>query len=394
MTEVKIEPKMEFKKTNIEAFGRYYTGTPLISEYFGSNPWISFGPENDFPQEIIRLYQNASPMHRVLIDRKVDMIAGKGFDQDTPFIKNEYFKEDLNEIATKVAYDKVIFNGFYLMVSWDKTFKSISRIQHLPYEKMRIAKYDCDSKRNPYQSEGFYFSKDWLNHRRKDNYVIFYPEYDVIKNEDKEYRQNNPDQVMFFKTYSPGMDYYTLPSYMPALNDIKTSYEISTYHLKNIQNGFAPQMIIINKSGIPTPEQREEERRDVVATMTGAENTADITMVYAENAEKAPEFVQIQPNSSDQRFRDLRMSIASTIMQVHKFTSAIAGIETSGKLGSSQEIIEQLEYMQSTVVSPIQSDIEKAFMKVAKINGQDETLTLKKYTIFDLAKSIENNQIK
>ena len=31
--------------------------------------------------------------------------------------------------------------------------------------------------------------------------------------------------------------------------------------------------------------------------MTGAENTADITMVYAESAEKAPEFVQIRPNS-------------------------------------------------------------------------------------------------
>jgi len=215
-----------------------------------------------------------------------------------------------------------------------------------------------------------------------------------MKNEDIEYRKNNPDQVIFFKTYSPGMDYYTLPSYMPALNDIKTSYEISTYHLKNIQNGFAPQMIIINKSGIPTAEQREEERRDIVATMTGAENTADITMVYAESAEKAPEFVQIQPNSSDQRFRDLRLSITSTIMQVHKFTSAIAGIETSGKLGSSQEITEQLEYMQSTVINPLQLDLENAFKKISRINGQEELLNLKKYTIFDLNKSLENNPIK
>jgi len=385
---------VNFNKTPIQSFGRYYTGTPLVSEYFGANPWISFGPENDFPQEIIRLYQNASPIHRVLIDRKVDMIAGGGFEQDSPFIRNEYFKEDLNMIATKVAYDKVIFNGFYLMISWDKTFTTISRIQHLPYEKMRIAKYDCDTKRNPDKQEGFYFSKDWLNYRRKDNYPVFYPEYDVMKNEDIEYRKNNPDQVIFFKTYSPGMDYYTLPSYMPALNDIKTSYEISTYHLKNIQNGFAPQMIIINKSGIPTAEQREEERRDIVATMTGAENTADITMVYAESAEKAPEFVQIQPNSSDQRFRDLRLSITSTIMQVHKFTSAIAGIETSGKLGSSQEITEQLEYMQSTVINPLQLDLENAFKKISRINGQEELLNLKKYTIFDLNKSLENNPIK
>ena len=68
-------------------------------------------------------------------------------------------------------------------------------------------------------------------------------------------------------------------------------------------------------------------------TGTGAENTADITMVYAESAEKAPEFVQMQPNSSDQRFRDLRLSITSTIMQVHKFTSAIVGIVTGKQIG-------------------------------------------------------------
>lgn len=373
---------MNNNNTVIESFGRYYTGTPVISELFTSTPWIQFGTTNDFPQELIRLYQNADTMHSTLIERKVDMIAGNGFEIETPFIKNEYSKEDLNIIARKVAFDKVLFNGYYLMITWDKAFKNIARIQHIPYEKMRVARPDADKQRNPNQLEGYYFSKDWLNHRRKENIPVFYPEYDYINNSDTSYRKENPDQIFFFKGYTPGMDYYTLPTYMSALNIIKTSYEISVYHLKNTQNGFAPQMVIINKSGLPNEEQREQQRQDIKRTMTGTENSGDFILVYAESAEKAPEFVQIQPNSSDQQFKDLKESIDSNVMRVHKFTPAIAGLETAGKLGNAAEITEQLVYMQSTVISPLQKEIENAFNKIAKINGIVEDIKLKEYTIF------------
>ena len=252
---------------------------------------------------------------------------------------------------------------------------------------MRIAKHECDKRRNEAELEGFYLSKDWLRWRRGENTPHFMPDYYQDFSElgmtRDQFNKEYPSQVMFFKTYSPGLDYYCLPSYNPALNALKLDYEISTYHLKNVQNGLMPGMIIINKSGIPTAEERQLDYEHIKRTMSGADNAGDFIMVYAESAEKAPEFVPVELNSSDQRFRDLREQLDSTIMRAHNFTSAIAGIEVAGKLGTSAEITEQLQYIQSTIVSPIQLEIEEAFNKVAKLNGVTEDLTLKKYTIFD-----------
>lgn len=368
-------------------FGRLETGTPLVSEFFGSNQWINYGVNNDFPQEIIRIYQNSSVLHTSLINRKVDMIAGNGFIQDIPFVQNEYSKDSLNKIVKKVAFDQVLFGGFYLNIIWSKDGKTVAQVEHLPFEKMRIAKPDSDKQRNEGELQGFYLSKDWLRWRRAENAPLFMPDYyqdfSAMGITRQKFNKQFPSQVMFFKTYSPGLDYYSLPSYNPALNALKLDYEISTYHLKNVQNGLMPGMIIINKSGIPTAEERQLDYEHIKRTMSGADNAGDFIMVYAESAEKAPEFVPVELNSSDQRFRDLREQLDSTIMRAHNFTSAIAGIEVAGKLGTSAEITEQLQYIQSTIVSPIQLEIEEAFNKVAKLNGVTEDLTLKKYTIFD-----------
>lgn len=389
---------MESKQSQFFTFGRMETGTPLINEYFGSHQWINYGINNDFPQELIRIYQNSSTLHSNLINRKVDMIAGNGFMEATPFVMNEFSKDTLNEIVRKVAFDKVLFGGFYLNIIWNLDGTQVVQVEHLPFEKMRIAKYDCDEVRNSNELEGFYFSKDWLMYRRGENKPMFMPDYHQNLNRlemtREEFNKQFPSQVMFFKTYSPGLDYYTLPSYNAALNWLKLDYEISTYHLKNVQNGLMPGMIIVNKSGIPTAEERALDEVAIRKRFAGADNAGDFIMVYAENGDKAPDFIPVQLNSSDQRFKDLREQLDSTIMRTHSFTSAIAGIEVSGKLGAASEITEQLQYMQSTVISPAQLEIQKAFEKIAKLSGSEQTLTLNKYIIFDnetITKSIEAN---
>ena len=64
-------------------------------------------------------------------------------------------------------------------------------------------------------------------------------------------------------------------------------------------------------------------------------------------------------------------------------TSALIGQEVSGKLGSTTEIEEQLQFAQATVINPIQKEIEQSFNKILKMSGKDETIKLKKYVIFE-----------
>src|SRR5687768_13109281 len=93
------KPLELFAINNID-FNRLEVGTPKVSEEFGREDWIKYGEKNDYPQELLRLFQNSDGLHAALVKRKVDMIAAQGF-IDNPalseLIKNRYSKEDYNK---------------------------------------------------------------------------------------------------------------------------------------------------------------------------------------------------------------------------------------------------------------------------------------------------------
>lgn len=376
--------KIEIGTPNFFSFGRTETGTPLVAEFFGRNKWIDYGKNNDYPQELIRLFQNASSIHSSILKRKADMIAGNGFNPVsglTEFLDNEYGSEHLDNVAYKTAFDLALFGGYYLKVIWNKKGK-IAQIEHMPLEKVRIEKPCTDEEVD--EIRGFYVSPDWIAWKitKREEYkpkcmAAFDP---------KDYK-SNPEQLFYVRAYCPGMDYYTIPSYSSAINWIKLDYEISTFHLKNVQNGFMPGMIIVNKMGIPPAHMREQEYQELKKRYSSAENAGDFIMVYAESAEKAPDFLPVQLNNSDQKFKDLSEQINNEIMRVHNFTPAIAGVEVSGKLGSKNELQEQLEMLQLTVIRPFQKIVEDGFQKLAEINDYDEKLELKEYKIFKESES-------
>lgn len=69
------------KATSFYSFGRYQSSQLDFQEVIGKKDYIEFGKKNDFPQELIRLYQTSSPLHKSLLDKKAQMTAGNGFDE-------------------------------------------------------------------------------------------------------------------------------------------------------------------------------------------------------------------------------------------------------------------------------------------------------------------------
>lgn len=382
---------MEDKKTKAAffKFGRYQSSQLDFKEIIDKKEWISFGTANDFPQEAIRLYQTASPLHTALINKKAQMIAGNGFkDVENEsisiklFLKNRFSKDTVDKIVNKCAYDLALFNGFYLNVIWDATGTKISAVEHIPFDRVRAAKCESDDSLG-----GFYISRDWENVRKAINKPEYYPEFsEKLALEEGEFGKS---QIMAVMIYTPGMDYYTLPSYNSSLDSLKSNYELNLFHLKSIQNGFNPGMVIINK-GEYTPEEQQELYEDIKSKYTGADNAGDFIMMFAPDADSVPEIIPVQLQATDQRYLDLKQSIVEDIIQGHQATSSVAGREVSGKLGSSQEIIEQHDMFNKTVIIPFQKTIEDAFNRLAEINGLGVELELNSYDYFD---SNDNTQI-
>jgi hypothetical protein len=357
-------------------------GTPVINEVFGRNDWIQFGADNAWPQELLRIYQNSSPLHTGLIKKKVDMTAGLGFNPIAGlenFITNEYSKEDLNTIVYKCAFDLVIFGGYYLNVIWDRSGKQIAQLEHIGYEKVRVQKpcaFDYFGNENVTDEvHNYYISKDWLRHRRAENDPKLIAAFNPLLSKEC------PSQLLSVNTYTPGMEYYSLPDYMSIINWLRCDEQIAIFHLQAIRNNFSPTMIITMRDGAPADEvEAQKEYAQLKSKYTSAINANEFLLVYADSTDTAPIFTPIEMNNTDERYKDLMIQINQEILVGHGATSPVGGIETAGKLGTADEIKDGYKLFQLTKIAQFQAIIERNFNKLAKINGYPTELALLPYS--------------
>jgi hypothetical protein len=81
----------------------------------------------------------------------------------------------------------------------------------------------------------------------------------------------------------------------------------------------------------------------------------------------------------------LNDDITRSILSAHRVSSAeLFGIATSGKLGTSREIVEHSEYFRKMVVVPYQNEILPCFNKLLSLKfGQKTTLDVKPLSLFE-----------
>jgi hypothetical protein len=338
------------------------------------DPYVRFGKNNLAPQEYCTLYNQASYLHKKLIDLKADMIASKGFkevDALKDFIDNVDCEETLNEIALDIAKDYVMSNYFVLRVIWTAA-KKIGYVERIPFENMRIAKPTCVEDAG--KIKGFYLNADWANKKSSHHY---FPAFDPEK------YLECPEQIIYVRKKTPGMFYYTLPYYSPGLTWLRLSEAIGTFALANIKNGMFPNIIITNRTGAnPTPEQMQAEYDMVNAKFRGEKAASDSFMLWA-NAGQEPTITTLNANDNDKKFNDILKYIEEATIRMHGFTSSVAGLDVAGKLSSGRnEIIDNVEMIVTKEIKPVQKLIERTFNKLAKINGLPE-MELEDFTMFE-----------
>jgi len=270
---------------------------PSAFEFFTSNSkFIEYGKGNLFPQEILNLYQNASPLFTGIINKISELITGAGFDnEDSEFIKNQYGKENLNVILSKCSIDLILFGGYYLQVIWAKNGKTIASIDHIPFQKVRCAKPNIETG----EVEAFFVSRDWSAHRRKENTPASYSTFN------QELSKEFPTQILQISTHNPANEFYASPSYTSIIKQLKIAEQIQTYHLSSITKGFAPRIAIINKNGIPSQAEAEEIYEQIRNRYTGTENAGDFMLLFSDGSDTAPEITLIPQDNSDTRFSQL-----------------------------------------------------------------------------------------
>lgn len=323
--------------------------------------YIEFGERNDYPNYLLQLY-NKSAKHNAIVKGKVNYIIGNGWKSDEAdtiaeqFIAQPNQFESLNDLTRKVSIDIEIFGGAYLEVIWSLTGGKLVDVLHIDYTKMRS---NADNTQ-------FWYKKDW-----KDNKMDAMP----MMAFNTQVRQGK--QILYVKEYRPGLDTYSLPGYMGALNYIESDIEVSRHVLGNAQTGFSASKLITLPNGEPSPDEKRNIERRFTDRFSGSDGKKFILSFTTDPARK-PIIEDLGASDiTKEDFTRVDLIIQNNLFAGHQITSpSLFGIAEPGQLGSRTQMRDSYEIFKNTYVNDKQQFVESVFNQLARLKGATSDINI------------------
>jgi hypothetical protein len=374
-----MEQKTEYKNEKLESVKNRFSMSmhdfnaaciPQYQEVIKNKPWVFYGSDNVFPNHLMALY-NASSINRACLNAIIYAVKGKGIevvegDEGAILMANR--SETLYEVFEKSVTDRVIFGGHALNIVKSQE-GSIAEFYHTDFSRLRAGKEDEFTNVGSY-----YYSVEWGNTNK---YVpVEMPAFSMLAD-------SGPSQIMYFKTYTPNMNYYPAPDYLAGVVNIQTDIEISNFHINNLQNSMMPSVAVTFTNGVPSEEERDIIYRQLDAKYSSTNNAGKWFLFFSETPETAPIITPIPNNATDAWYSSMKPQIEQTILTSHRITSPmILGIKTEGQLGGRTELLDSYNLFLEIVVKPIQEEMLKQFEKVLFLKtGESVKLQIKQNQI-------------
>jgi len=339
---------MDNSKLKFSAIKKEFSQRVRITEKKG-NHYVKFGEYNDFPNQLIELYNNSS-IHNTCINAVVEGIKGEGLVSTPDFVTDiaNSSKESWNSIFGKLALDYKLYGGFALEVIWNKARTKIAEVYHIDFSYLRAKEKNYRG-----QIPGYYVSDSWYDYR----YGQEIAELPYLPSYNPKTAIEEPKQIYVYQPYAPGQKYYPLPDYVGALRVIDLDMEVDNFHINNIKNGLAPSI------AITTFTNADEDEREAIESMlrnqyAGTDNAGSMIYIDVDSPENAPVITPIPQNGADDYYYNVNEMVTQKILTAHRITSPmILGIKTEGQLGGRTEVTEAYLLFTNTVLRPFQQDI-------------------------------------
>ena len=310
-----------------------------------SKGFVEFGKNNDFPNQLLRLYEEHSE-HAAIVGSKSNYLFGEGFkakdELQQPFLEQFLAKanryEDWYDLNNRIKVDLELFNACYFQVITDLAGKP-KEFYHLSYASCRVSK----------DKNTLFYKDNWLDNKEE---FSTYKEYNPTLNK---------VGVFFirFEYYKPTANtlesVYPLPQYIGCIKDISTDIDISTFNNNYVANGFSAGTLITFFNGEPTPDQKREIKRSLLNTHSSPDKAGSIVINYANKDGQAAQITALNVDDLDKKFEFTSKRALEKILRGHNVTNPeLFGVKTEGQLGTRVSLKESYELMINTYTKPRQ----------------------------------------
>lgn len=352
---------------------------------------------NDFPQQIIQDVYN-SPVASACLELWVEFLAGDGFLDG--LLNDEKVNPEgdtKKQILRKVAYDVAHLEGFALHIGYNMEGE-VTEIHHQPFEQTRIGKISKTGKAQDIKTNPYFGIPQDFDRKYTKSYYTFNPDPAYVREEMRQHaemrrqgkvKNQYPGQMFWVSIEKPLARIYPQPFYYSGINWFKIDAEVQKFHERNLKNNLI-QSHVLNVYGDPDELVGEDDEngdkritrgerfnRELSQSARGASFGGGqwINWYQGEDEKLKPE--AFPTNANDQLFQTLQDLTTSQIAIACKTPTILVGIQQAGKLGNSQEVINSVKIMQSTV-TPKKDFISANLAKVFKaFDGKDADYYIK-----------------
>ena len=333
--------------------------TPKIVES-SAKEWVQYGEDNNYYQYLIDRY-NGSAVNNAVITGISEMIYGQGLaatdasKKPLDFAKMKMIFKD--ECLKKVCLDLKLLGQAAFNVVWNKGKTEVKKAKHIPVQNLRPEKA-VDGKINAY-----YYSDNWQEWRKEEYAPVRIECFDGS-------RKSSDSQIYVINPYSPGFFYFSPVDYQGSLQWSEIDEEIGNYHLTNIQNGFAPSMMVNFNNGTPNAEEQRAIERKITQKFTST-NGKKFVLSFNDNQSVATTIDPIPISEASEQYKFLSEECTKKILVGHRVTSPMLfGIKDKTGLGNNaDEIKTASQLFDNTVIRPKQNIVLDAIAKILDTNN-------------------------
>lgn len=321
--------------------------------------WVAYGEDNDYFQYLIDRF-NGSAVSNAIISSVSDQIYGEGLSatnsdkQPLNYAKmRTIFKpNDLKRVAGDL---KLLGQGAFNIV-WNKGKTEILKAKHIPMQNLR------PEKATEGEIKAWYYSDNWSEYRKE--------RYAPKRIESFDGSRGEETQILVIKPYAAGFFYFSPVDYAGSLKWAEIDEEIADYHLTNIQNGFAPTMMINFNNGLPTEDEQNVIERKVGQKLQGAKGKKWL-LSFNDDSSNATTIESLPISEASEQYKFLSEEATRKILVGHKVTSPMLfGIKDATGFGSNADEIKTASQLwDNTVIKPKQNYLLEAIDDVLAVNG-------------------------
>jgi len=344
---------MSFKVINFASIN-----TPKAVES-PAKEWVAYGEDNDYFTYLIDRC-NGSAVSNAIITSVSDQIYGEGLSAtdsskrplDFAKMRTIFRGEDVRRVSGDL---KKLGMGAFNVV-WNKGKTQILKAKHIPMQNLR------PEKATEGEIKGWYYSDNW-NEYRKDRYRPRRIEsFDGSRGEET--------QILVIAPYSAGFFYFSPVDYVGALPWSEIDEEIANYHKTNIQNGFAPTMLINFNQGVPTEDEQGMIENAIERKLIGTGGKKWLTS-WNDDQSTATTIETIPISEASEQYKFLSEESTQKILIGHRVTSPMLfGIKDATGLGNNaDEIKTASQLFDNKVIRPKQNIILEAVDSILAVNG-------------------------